>query len=1040
MNGTAVYVENQRVDILTHGDGLPLEVYYSYRFVPVTTKNAKVIGMYNQATDTTSQILAERRLTTVRDMSDQMLVARTTKEYYNGIVEVLEQNPHDAPFALCYSVHPRQAEGPEVIVDVKLQTTIGVPLSHPEAQSLTLTLPMKMRYNFGPNAERLSSPTLSALSALSSGSGRMYHSSDSRSWPILKALTTHQCVLIDDCRPLIEGYELRVWDQLPVSAIVVPVCSESSMEIPESVLILGLNVLRPLDADYDAWIQVIRANLAASLRSVQAYEAEQKRIDDGAAMERAKTAWFRGAAHDLRSPLTLICGPLEDLLESNLNPRQKSTVVTAKRNAERLMRLVNALMDFSRLEAGRVEGRFVPTDLGSFVSNLAALFRPAVERMRIRFSIQIQPHDKLVYIDPILFETAISNLIGNALKYTEEGAIIVRVSYGEVAEIAVIDTGVGIPSNEIGMVTEWYHRATTTVHTGTQGTGLGLALAKELIKIHDGDLLITSQTAAESGGPHGSTFTARIPLSNKIAAAHGTAGTFGAYGRELAKEAMYWATDTETDTSSDGGGDSSGSSARLSEGLMFEKTDLLLLVDDNLDMRKYIRHIFTPFCTVIEAANGEEALQMARTTPPNLILSDVMMPKMNGFDLLSAIRKSPETTIVPMVLLSAMKSDEARVDALIMGAEDFMEKPFKPKELLARVHLHMQVGKKRANLEKLFVSREAEIALLSDYCPSGIMRADKNGHLIYGNEAWRKMAGMSANDDPDSWGSFVDQATHMRIGKVWMDFVYGEEKELKLSWKWRHGSAVSGFFIRLDLALSSLSGILGCVTDTTYEEQRLVEAEERRLEAEQRRLEAEESKHQQELLIDLTSHEIRTPVSAILQCSSLVKENLVALKDQLKWSGSNGFWPTAELLEDLEEDVEALESEFEKLVWLMSGIYQCGLVQERIAGDILSLARIQLGGCGLGDELMSDMLSMHAIDLDLRREARKILTVFASEAKMKKIELALDFGDTLHRAKVNEIKTDPVRLGQVSWRRPPELTLGCHKSYRKRYANSPLRS
>ena len=467
INGIAVYVENQKVDFLKYGDGLILEVYYSYRFVPVTTKNAKVIGMYNQANEVTNQILAERRLTTVRDMSDQMLIARTIKEYYNGIVEVLEQNPRDAPFALCYSVHPRQAEGSDVIVDVKLQTTVGVPYDHPAAQNLTMSLPMTLRSTFGPNAERLSSPTISALSALSSGSGRMYHSSDSRSWPIRKALTTRQCVLVNDCRPLIEGYQLRVWDQLPVSAVVVPLCSESSMEIPESVLILGLNVQRPLDVDYDGWIQVLRANLAASLRSVKAYEAEQKRLDDSAAMERAKAAWFRGAAHDLRSPLTLICGPLQDLLDSKLNPRQKETVITAKRNAERLMRLVNALMDFSRLEAGRVEGRFVPTDLGSFVSDLAGLFRPAVERMRIRFSIQIQPRDKLVYIDRILFETAISNLIGNSLKYTEEGSIIVRVSYGEFAEISVIDTGVGIPSNEIGMVTEWYHRATTAVHSGT---------------------------------------------------------------------------------------------------------------------------------------------------------------------------------------------------------------------------------------------------------------------------------------------------------------------------------------------------------------------------------------------------------------------------------------------------------------------------------------------------------------------------------------------------------------------------------------------
>jgi len=905
MAGTAVYKENEQHEFMRYGDDLKLETYYSYRFVPITNKEGKVIGMFNQASETTDQILAERRLSTVRDMSEQMLLSRTRKEYYDGIAEVLEQNSKDAPFALCYSVDQRgKMEHSHVSVAVNLQTTVGAPQE--QLTTLNLSIPVKPRSRFGPNADRLSSPTLSAISALSSGSSRVYHPSDGKTWPILKALSTRQCVIVDDCRHLIQDYPLRAWDQLPISAVVIPICSDSSTEVPESILIIGLNFRRPLDADYDGWIQVLRSNLASSLQSVKAYEAEQQRLDDASAMERAKLVWFRGAAYDLRSPLALISAPLEDLLDTNLDSNQRHQLITAKRNVERLNRLVNALMDFSRLEAGRVEGRFVPTDLGSFVSDLAALFRPAVERMHIEFYVQIEHHDRLVPIDPMLFETIIGNLIGNSLKYTEEGAITVRVTYGDFAEVSVIDTGVGIPSKEVSMVTEWFHRATTAVHSGTQGTGLGLALAKQLLRLHDGELIFSSQTAEESGGPHGSVFTARIPLTRKMTPILGPdpVGTFGAYSKAVAQEAMRWVKDNgASEASSDAGGEDSqtASSAKLSEGLMFEKSDVLLLVDDNLDMRNYLRCMFSPFCQVIEATNGREALRLAIKLQPNLILSDVMMPKMNGLELLTAIRNTPETRITPMVLLSAMAGDDARVDAILMGADDHLEKPFKPKELLARVHLQMQVGKKRALLEKLFAEREAEIAVLSDYCPSGIMRADTDGHVVYANDAWKQMAGMVDKDDPDDWARYVEPETHFHLSRAWAAWLEGDEQECKLTWKWRNGCSASGLFIRLDLAVHSLSGILGCVTDTTYEQRCLIEAEERRLEA-------EESKHQQELLIDLTSHEIRTPVSAILQCSSLVKENLVALKDQLKWSGASGFKPTKELLDDLEEDVEALES------------------------------------------------------------------------------------------------------------------------------------
>jgi signal transduction histidine kinase/FixJ family two-component response regulator len=910
MKGTPVYKEEDLVIYKKYDADHDLETYFNWRYVPIATRDGKNIGFFNQATDSTDKVLAERRLGTVREMSEQLLVARTMREYYDSIEEVLRQNPRDAPFVMCYSVTQKEKLGNAVGVEAKLECSVGVPEEHSsKVPTINLTIPVKTRFTFGTSADRLSSPTLSAISALSSGSGRQYIISNDSSWPIQKAIASRQSVIVEDCRDLVQGFPIRAWDELPYAAAVVPICSDNSTELPEAVMIIGLNVRRPLDVEYDAWIHLVRSQMASSLLSVKAYEAEQRRLDDTLRMEKAKTAWFRGAAHDLRSPLTLVKGPIEDLLGSDLNPGQKHHAMTAKRNVDRLLRLVNALLDFSRLEAGRVKAKFVPINLGEWVRDLAEVFRAAVERMGIKYNIDVDAHDALVYVDPTLFETVISNLISNALKYTEQGSIQVRVRVDDHAEVSIADTGFGIPKDEVEHVTDWYHRATTAVHAGTQGSGLGLALAKELVKLHEGELKVTSQTKAESGGPHGSTFTVSIPITQHEQHDATDHVELGQYGKELAKEAMRWTRGGGSASASSEGGEGessggSGSMSRLTDGLLFEPTDVILLVDDNVDMREYIKGIFKRHCLVLEARDGQEALEIVRARRPNLILTDFMMPKMNGLELLAEIRENDATRLIPVILLSAMQGDEVRVDALFMGAEDYIEKPFKPKELVARCHLHMQVGKKRVKLEAGFAERTAEIALLSDYCPTGIMRASAEGVVTYANDAWRRMAGMLREEEAANWPKYVTPETVTALLGPWSEFLSGEHRELKLQWKWLTGSIVEGLFIRLDLFGEGLTGILGCITDITYQEQRVVEAE-------QRRREAEESKQQQELLIDLTSHEIRTPVSAILQCSSLVKENLVALKEQLKWTGGNGFMPTKELLHDLEEDVEALESKAE---------------------------------------------------------------------------------------------------------------------------------
>jgi CheY-like chemotaxis protein len=383
------------------------------------------------------------------------------------------------------------------------------------------------------------------------------------------------------------------------------------------------------------------------------------------------------------------------------------------------------------------------------------------------------------------------------------------------------------------------------------------------------------------------------------------------YSKEMVEEAMNWARGNSVDVGSDAGQSidtetESPSVVTKAEGLIFDKDDTILLVDNDMDMRRYIKQFFSPLCRIIEASNGEEAFEMARSSPPDLILSDFMMTRMNGQELLQAIRQDPTTRNIPMVLLSASIDDESRLSALTTGVDDFMSKPFKPKELIARVHLQMHLGKRRIKLEALFAQREREISLLSDYCPSGIIRQTADGTTTYGNAVWREYVGMTDEDDLDIWLTRVDPSYAGSLAGDLEDFYRGDANKLQRTWKWLDGRTVAGTFTRLDKAIPGMTGVMGSFSDITDQEERV-------LEAERRRIEAEEAKQQQELLVDFTSHEIRTPVSAILQCASFVKQNLEGLKAVLEGAmrseGSPRYVPSVESLIDIEHDIEALNSE-----------------------------------------------------------------------------------------------------------------------------------
>lgn len=404
-------------------------------------------------------------------------------------------------------------------------------------------------------------------------------------------------------------------------------------------------------------------------------------------LDRAKTMFFSNVNHELRTPLTLILGPLNDVLADRdnfvLHDAVRSNLQVVSRNANRLLSLVNGLLDFSRLEAGRVHGCFRPINLSTVTADLASLFRSGTKKCDIQYVVNVPEEDVEVWLDLDLWERVLFNIIGNAFKYCLRGSIEVRLRKCELyAELSVTDTGCGIAEADLEQIFERFHRVEVTSRT-QEGTGIGLALTQEIVNVLGGTLEVQSILG------QGTTFSVRIPYGN----AHLRADQLDAPGddvpvddgprafqnRERIEQASRWTTDElAIESSSESIVESSTTSLDIemtgipSHEALSIRNSVILLVDDNVDMRKYCRSILEKTYQIVEASDGQTALDYAREKCPDLIVSDVMMPSLGGHELLKILRENSVTALIPVILLSAQAGTEARVDGLNAGADDYL--------------------------------------------------------------------------------------------------------------------------------------------------------------------------------------------------------------------------------------------------------------------------------------------------------------------------------------------------------------------------------
>ncbi|SDM62716.1 PAS domain S-box-containing protein [Allokutzneria albata] len=493
---------------------------------------------------------------------------------------------------------------------------------------------------------------------------------------------------------------------------------------PIGALVLGISPRRALDADYRLFLDLVAGQVGQLLAHVLDYQAERRRAETLAQLNRAKSEFFSNVSHEFRTPLTLIAGPAEDALADAvepLPPGQRERLRIIRRNAGRLGRLVDDLLDFSRIEAGRLQPDAVDTDLAALTREVAESFAPAVRRAGVEFAVSAPPLPRPVRVDPDMWEKVLLNLLSNALKYTLSGRIELRMAVsGDDALLTVSDTGVGIPEDQIPLLFQRFHRVQGSRGRSHEGAGIGLALVHELVRLHGGSVSVTSEEGV------GSVFSARLPLSGAEAAS--TADPQRRSGATVyLEEALQWSAPAPPVSS-----------------VSVEDSAVVLVVEDNADMRGFLLRLLEPHWRVLLAADGATGLRMARKHRPDLVLSDVMMPGLDGFGLVRELRADPATTAIPVLLLSARSGEADTVEGLASGADDYLPKPFSGNELVARVRANLDLARLR-NRESRF--RRA----LVDSLQEGFLVADERGTVIEINSAFTEITGYPAGELPFPW-------------------------------------------------------------------------------------------------------------------------------------------------------------------------------------------------------------------------------------------------------------------------------------------------
>eukprot|EP01119_Soliformovum_irregulare_P011657 TRINITY_DN2943_c0_g1_i8.p1 TRINITY_DN2943_c0_g1~~TRINITY_DN2943_c0_g1_i8.p1 ORF type:complete len:1347 (-),score=364.38 TRINITY_DN2943_c0_g1_i8:96-3785(-) len=950
-------------------NGFREEVYETWAYSPFLQEDGTVGGVITPVVEVTSKVIGERRLRLLRELGTTK--TETYETVFLSSMEVLKSDAADVPFAMYYHYDRNKKS-----FFLKALTNELTPQQAPE------------EITYG----------------------------DQSMWPLTTSLDQAEEIVFSVKDAKFGSLPNGPWsvdDRVHLAACVpIPIDDLA----PDIFLIVGLNPLRPYDDAFRGFVQLLVRNLGSSFATAKSLEEEKQKRKALAEIDQAKTLFFSNVSHEFRTPLTLILGPLTEVLDDRLTPVQKShraKLKLVRRNSRRLLKLVNTLLDFSRIEAGRSQAQFEPVDLCALTEDLSSVFRAAIEKANMYLLVTSSAIGEPVYVDKNMWEKIILNLLSNAFKFTLKGGITVHIQRGEnnFAQVSIKDTGIGVSQAELPRLFERFHRIESAKGRSYEGSGIGLALTFELVKLHGGFIVANSQLG------HGTEFVIKIPLgtdhlpaSQIIEPEEETDGwgsgeeippsTPSLVGTSFAEEAMGWLPDTPQNFSSPSMSDNSDETLTpTEEGMHTTAKRVILLVDDNIDMREYVSGLLRRYYTVITACDGVEGLAVLKEIRPDLILSDVMMPNMDGFEFLQHVKFNLKITSVPFILLSARSGEEAKVEGLQAGADDYLVKPFSAKELLAKIQTHIELGRARFNLEsqvedktfqllKINKTLEAEIAerrqasillaaseakyrALARAAPVGILQTDNQGKVIFANTKWTNMTGLSEENT--------------KAGK-WLEVIHPEDViQVETIWQTRHNSVlehrlkniITGetLWVILNTEIlwktdGNFDGLLATITDITHvkqlEREKFEAVSKAEMEHKRRAEEAEDHKKRQEMFVDVICHEIRNPLNGIynnvdlLRMSMLRRQKVIQNPELVDWNEERS---------QLHLDLDALDA-----------IAMCSQNQKVITDDVLDLSKLEANKYTLNPtefrakETIESVVQM--IDSDARKKGIHVTTHF----------------------------------------------------------------
>jgi signal transduction histidine kinase/DNA-binding response OmpR family regulator len=794
--------------LIMERNGYREETYYTFSYSPVPGDTGGPGGILCANSSDTQRIFGERQQALLREVAARTSSAHAVETACELALATFAIDRKDLPFAMLYIVDGASA---------RLMCTAGIAREHPEVPD--------------------------AITA-----------ETSCAWSVAEVLAGAP---IGICRLAGRDLPCGPWPEPPGEAVAIPVrAADLSLA---AVLVIGRNPFRLLDDDYRRFLDLLAIQIGNAITNARTFEEERRRAEALAELDRAKTAFFSNISHEFRTPLTLMLGPTEDALRSPGRALSDDALEAVHRNELRLLKLVNALLDFSRIEAGRLRASYEPTHLARFTRELASAFRSAMERVGLMFDVECSGAST-VNVDRTMWEKIVLNLLSNALKFTFDGRVTLRmVQHDGFAELLVADTGIGIPEHELPRLFERFHRIEGARSRTHEGSGIGLALTAELVKLHGGTIDVASAV------DRGTTFTVRIPTVEAQPEPGDRGAPLGVSTGVTAfvEEAMRWVPGDEPAPIPSRGLDAS------SVAIPADIADAYIIVaDDNADMRDYLRRLLGGRWQVNVVSDGALALEAARQARPDLILTDVMMPNLDGFGLLQALRADPGLTTVPVIMLSARAGEEARIEGIEAGADDYLIKPFSARELLARVSNMLQLTRLRRDVDL----ERKRLASFIEQTPVGVV-VWEGPELRVGltNEAYLRMARRPVRRGVPLLELFPEIAgteTLHRIQRVYRDGEPADVTEDPVELRLPDGTIHHGYYSTAYRPLLDGHGATIGVIAVSIEVTEQVHA---RKAVEDSRTEAILANRAKDEFLAMLGHELRNPLAPILTALELMR-------------------------------------------------------------------------------------------------------------------------------------------------------------------------